>query len=420
MARRAQTWLASLALAISIAGPLGCKKPVVEPVIPETATPQPSPMRVANPFEGAGFYVQSERTQRILALKDRSPPDAWAALHMVSQQPVAVWLDRIDAIEGDGGLGLADHLDQAKRQARRSGETAMLVAVVLYNLPDRDCAASASAGELDLATGGLEAYKTQYIDAIATITQDPRYSDLRIVFFVEPDGLPNLVTNREQPRCAAAAEGYMDGVAYAIQRLSKSQNSYLYLDMGHAGWLGWDYATPASLLYRSVLDRAGGPDLIHGFVLNVSNYVPMHETYRPYAQPQLYSADIEQFYEWNRIIDGRSFVDSLRRTFPNHGFVIDTGRSGWAALPDARRDQRDRRSEWCNVAGPGVGERPTAAPEENVHAYFWVKPPGESDGTASPEDPRRDPACPVDAPPAGGWYESDLLYRATHAVPGVR
>lgn len=51
---------------------------------------------------------------------------------------------------------------------------------VVYNFPDRDCSAKASAGELAIADGGLDKYKTEYIDPIAALAKE--YSDTRIVF----------------------------------------------------------------------------------------------------------------------------------------------------------------------------------------------------------------------------------------------
>lgn len=48
-------------------------------------------------------------------------------------------------------------------QAQRRTRKKQLVQVVVYNLPDRDCSAKASAGEFDLADDGLNKYKA-YID----------------------------------------------------------------------------------------------------------------------------------------------------------------------------------------------------------------------------------------------------------------
>lgn len=51
---------------------------------------------------------------------------------------------------------------------------------VIYNFPDRDCSALASAGELVIAEGGVEAYKSEYIDPIVELVKE--YAVIRIIF----------------------------------------------------------------------------------------------------------------------------------------------------------------------------------------------------------------------------------------------
>lgn len=52
---------------------------------------------------------------------------------------------------------------------------------VVYDLPDRDCAAAASNGEYSIADGGVAKYKN-YIDTIRKIVQE--YSDIRILLVI--------------------------------------------------------------------------------------------------------------------------------------------------------------------------------------------------------------------------------------------
>ena len=52
----------------------------------------------------------------------------------------------------------------------------------------------------------------------------------------------------------------------------------------------------------------------------------------------------------------------MRTFFPDHGFVIDTGRSGWPTRSDGPMDLRTHRGNWCNVSDAGIGERPQPAP----------------------------------------------------------
>ena len=51
---------------------------------------------------------------------------------------------------------------------------------------------------------------------------------------------------------------------YAIQKLSQP-NIYLYLDAGHAGWLGWPAnISPAAQLFGDLLKSAGGSYRVRG------------------------------------------------------------------------------------------------------------------------------------------------------------
>ena len=74
------------------------------------------------------------------------------------------------------------------------------------------------------------------ITAIVAIFK--KYPKTAISLVIEPDSLPNLVTNSNVAACQAAAAGYRDGVAYALKSLNLP-NVAMYLDAGHGGWLGW-------------------------------------------------------------------------------------------------------------------------------------------------------------------------------------
>ena len=153
---------------------------------PRTRTIRPTATgpgtKVDNPYAGAKVYVNPEWSAQAAAEPGGS---------RVANQPTAVWLDRIAAINGaNGGMGLRAHLDAALAQ-KGSGE--QVVQLVVYDLPGRDCSALASNGEL--GPTDIDKYKTQYIDPIAAILADTKYAGLRIVTIIEPDSLPNLVTN---------------------------------------------------------------------------------------------------------------------------------------------------------------------------------------------------------------------------------
>lgn len=56
---------------------------------------------------------------------------------------------------------------------------------------------------------------------------------------IEPDSLPNLVTNANLATCQASKQGYIDGTVYALKQLNLP-NVVMYMDAGHGGWLGWN------------------------------------------------------------------------------------------------------------------------------------------------------------------------------------
>src|SRR5690606_27153092 len=65
---------------------------------------------------------------------------------------------------------------------------------------------------------------------------------------------------------------YLHSVAYAIAKLSLP-NASIYLDVAHAGWLGWEANQRRMVdLVAEALEMAGGTSRIRGFASNVSNY----------------------------------------------------------------------------------------------------------------------------------------------------
>jgi len=90
--------------------------------------------------------------------------------------------------------------------------------------------------------------------------------------FLEPDSLANLVTNLDVAECSAAESAYLQCVTYAIQQLNLP-NVAMYLDAGHAGWLGWSANIgPAATLFSNLWISAGKPAAVRGLATNVANY----------------------------------------------------------------------------------------------------------------------------------------------------
>ena len=131
---------------------------------------------------------------------------------------------------------------------------------VLYNLPDRDCSAGESAGELKSEENGLERYKEEYIKPYAE--KVGAADDLTFAIVLEPDSLANAITNTGIPFCEQAVPVYEEGIAHAISQL-QFDHVHLYIDAAHGGWLGWDDNLEPC---ESHLPR-GIRDLCHGLAL---------------------------------------------------------------------------------------------------------------------------------------------------------
>ena len=371
---------------------------------PDPGTPS---NRVDNPYAGARVYVNPEWSAKAAAETGGS---------RISSQPTGVWLDRIAAINGvNGGMGLRAHLDAALQQ-KGTGE--LVVQLVIYNLPGRDCAALASNGELGPTE--IDRYKTAYIDPIAAILADTKYAGLRIVTTVEIDSLPNLVTNTGSrptatPQCDVmkANGNYIKGVGYALNKLGDVPNVYNYVDAGHHGWIGWDdnFGASADVFKQAATAEGATVGDVHGFITNTANYSALKENNFTINDTVAGKSVREsKWVDWNRYTDELSFAQAFRNQLVTVGFpsgigmLIDTSRNGWGgsarpAGPGAtttvdtyvdggRYDRRIHVGNWCNQSGAGLGERPTAAPATGIDAYVWMKPPGESDGssTAIPND----------------------------------
>lgn len=422
-------------------------------------------VRMDNPFVGAQWYVDPIWSAKAQAETGGSK---------VSGYNTAVWMDRIGAIApADGSFGLRDHLDAALAQ------NANVIQVVVYDLPNRDCHALASNGELKQGAEGTARYRTEYVDAIASIFSDPKYRSLRIIAIIEPDSLPNLVTNLSDPDCQLATDathGYVANTRYTLSKLYPITNVYSYVDIGHSGWLGWtdNFGKAATLIGDTIKSATGGVNSVAGFVSNTSGYTPLYEPFLDSLANSAFPGSgggtqtrQAAFYEWNPHFSEVSFVQAWRSAMISAGFpstlgmLVDTSRNGWGGpnrptaqststvlntfIDQSRIDRRTHRGNWCNQRG-GIGERPQVAPVAGVDAYVWVKPPGESDGAASlelsfdPQDPAKgfDRMCDptynynpgsgtnVDtgalpgAPVAGRWFKGAFEVLLQNAYPPLQ
>ncbi|KAK3681317.1 glycoside hydrolase family 6 protein [Podospora appendiculata] len=330
-----------------------------------------------NPFEGKTLFANPGWAQKLEQTYDAftTAGDAENAAKVRKVQKIGtfVWIADI------AGLANIDSAIASAREAQAKTGEKQIVGLVLYNLPDRDCSAGDSAGELSSANNGLERYKKEFIDPYAAKVSAA--ADLDFAIVLEPDSLGNLVTNMAVDFCAKAAPTYQAGIAYAIASLQFA-NVHLYLDAAHGGWLGWDGNLPlAAKEFATVVKLAGNGTKIRGFSTNVSNYNPYNATVR------------ENYTEWSHSWDESHYASSLAPFLEAEGlpahFIVDQGR---VALNGARKEW----GEWCNVEA-SFGPAPTTVTNNTyLDSIVWVKPGGESDGLCGL----------AGAPRAGAWFEA--------------
>ncbi|WP_239069130.1 glycoside hydrolase family 6 protein, partial [Cellulomonas phragmiteti] len=425
---------------------------------------------VDNPYAGAKQYVNPNWAATVESAATRAADATLAAqMRTVAQQPTAVWMDRTSAIAGNvDGPGLRFHLDEALKQ--KTGSTPLVFNLVIYNLPGRDCYALASNGELPPTAAGMTRYKTEYIDPIVDLLSEPKYADLRIAATIEPDSLPNLITNNSEAACQTAGPYYREGVKYALDELKTLDNVYTYIDAAHSGWLGWETnAGPAAKLFAEVARTTRkGFASVDGFVTNTANTTPLAEPFLTDPNRQVGGVPVRsaKFYEWNTDFGEHAWTAQLHRLLVAEGFpastgmLIDTSRNGWGGpnrptavststnvdtfVDESRIDRRTHRGAWCNPLGAGLGELPRATPASapaasHLDAYVWIKPPGESDGSSReiPNDEGKsfdrmcDPTfnspklnnlptgATPDAPVSGKWFEAQFVTLVKNAYPVV-
>lgn len=121
-------------------------------------------------------------------------------------------------------------------------------------------------------------------------------------------------------KCANAAKAYRECTQYAISQLNLP-NVSMYLDAGHAGWLGWAANIgPAAKLFADVYKAAGSPAAVRGLATNVANYNAWSISSCPaYTTP-------------NEVCDEKRFVNAFAPLltaagFPAH-FITDVCKCG--------------------------------------------------------------------------------------------
>ena len=229
--------------------------------------------------------------------------------------------------------------DYVRDLVTRASSAGRIPVFTLYAIMKRDCG-SFSAGGAGSAS--------EYVSWIGEVAAGIGTS--RAVVLIEPDALNEV-------ECLNASEltQRLGAIRSAVVRLKQNPLTSVYIDAGNPGWERADVI--AERLVRAGIEAADG------FMLNVSNFVttPVNVTYGK---------------QISKLVGGV-------------GFIIDTSRNGAGPAPN---------DEWCNPSGRALGEKPgTPTSDPLVHAYLWVKTPGESDGTCN------------GGPEAGKWWPEYAL-----------
>ncbi|KAG8785721.1 hypothetical protein FRC15_000806 [Serendipita sp. 397] len=371
-----------------------------------SATPvQTSSISTSNPFKNLNFFVspvyREEVIKASITLAKQGKWDlASRATYVATKVGTFLWVSDTATVPK-----VADWLKEASLLEKLTGKK-QVVEIQVYNLPDRDCSAKASAGELSYANGGEAKYQA-FIQGI--VSQIKKFPNIRVVIGLETDSIGNLVTNLSVEKCANAAEGQKRSLAYAIASL-QLPNVAIYADGAHAGWLGWpSNIGPTADLISEILTKAKAINpkaTIRGLATNVSNYNGLGN------QPQM---------GYDELVYVRNLQPLLAAKGIDAHFIVDQGRSG---------NQNSTRSggDWCNNKYAGFGTLPTTnTPDALVDAIVWAKPGGEADGTSDPTAARFDEACGSEtslkpAPEAGTWFQAyfeQLLVNANPKIPKI-
>ncbi|MFI7577739.1 glycoside hydrolase family 6 protein [Micromonospora sp. NPDC049497] len=273
-----------------------------------------SPLR--HPFRGATLLVDTDSP----AAHWRDDHDAtW--LDPIADTPQARWLTGPDDL-----TDLAPVLAAARRRAA-------LPVVVIYHVPNRDCAGPSRGGAVD-----AEAYARFIAQTVR------RLGDDRAAVVLEPD--------------AVAADCFDDARADLLADATRTladAGHHVYLDAGHRRWRR--PTETAERLRRSGITRA------EGFSVNVANRQSTADSHR-----------------WGLAVS---------RLVGDREMVIDTSRNGLPAPPD---DQWCNATP--EALGPPPTTDPGL---ERVAALLWIKSPGESDGPCGRAEPAAGVFSPAQA-----------------------
>ena len=202
-----------------------------------------------NPFDnGSGgtvpLYVQPSYAAELQSSIASSQGLVHDNLQVMANTSTAFWVDTKAKIPA-----MSSMLQQAATKSPPE-----LVTIVVYDVPNRDCASNNSVGDICCyyypdgscnrekdgdCSAGLADYDTNFIAPIAA--ELAKYEGkMPIVLIIEPDSLPNIATNQGVAACASTATqaAYTKGIQYAITTISqKAPSVTMYLDAAHGNWV---------------------------------------------------------------------------------------------------------------------------------------------------------------------------------------
>jgi endoglucanase len=274
---------------------------------------------IVDPLVGVKFYVDPKSSAAQQEASWRAGGQAANANEMakIASQPEGSWLTP-DASQ------VQQNAHTLAQQAAAAGQTPL---VVVYDIPDRDCAGYSAGGAAD---------GPAYLSWLAALSRGLGHS--APVVILEPDGIPNAVVGT----CLTAPQqaDRLNLLAQAVTMLTAQNNAKVYLDAGNPGWVQ-DTAALANAL------RSAGIAHAAGFALNVANF---------------YTTAASLAY-------GHQIAAQLGGAH----FVIDTSRNGNGPAADDGTGA----PHWCNPTGRALGQAPTARTNDpELDALLWVKDPG--------------------------------------------
>ncbi|KAF4028607.1 Glycosyl hydrolases family 6 [Phytophthora infestans] len=248
----------------------------------------------------------------------QSHPELTTAIETLENYAIASWFTDRQSTD-ERSTTISDMLSQCSEDTRLS--------VVVYGIPNKDCAAGLSSEGSVKSTDDYKAFLQELTDAVG---------DRKVLYVVEPDAL-GLLT--QDGGCGASA-GYLDNLKVAVAALSANANAELYVDIGY--WM-LAYPDSASKVATAMKD-IGSSGRVKGVTINTSNYRSNDECadYCTNFQTAMGSTDMK--------------------------CIVDTSRN-YNGSPT---------SDWCNVPTAGIGKPPTSETGiSNIDYFMWIKPPGE-------------------------------------------